>query len=98
MPSEQLVLSETPSTVFPGVPVGRVKVTILANPATVSATGDGSWPQMPITGSVEPTTTVIAGVLGQVGWVVPPTPAGHLNGNPQINLASNGNPTVLVSW
>lgn len=97
MPSQQLVLSASPSTVFPGVPASRVKVSIIANAATVVATGDGSYPTLPSSGTTVPNGIVIPGVLGQQGFVTCPIPGGHM-ALPQINLASSGNPTVVVSW
>lgn len=98
MASVQLVLTGgTPVTFNVPSPTGRVTITIMANPAEVWATTDGSYPSVPTTGVTVTNQKTIAGVLGQQGVLLPSLPGGHMS-VAQINLASYGTPTVELEW
>jgi hypothetical protein len=80
-------------------PTGRIIITIVANPATVVATADGSAPTVPVGTTTNNTAgaVIIPGVLGQQGILQPPLFGDHMQ-VPTVNLASTGTPTVIIAW
>lgn len=98
MPSTELVCTAaTPvSYQLPG-PTGRIVLTIIANPALVVATADGTAPNLPSTAENPTEGVFLAGVLGEQAVLQPPLYGDHMVA-PIVWLASLGIPTVLLRW
>lgn len=97
MGSTQLTLNGISQSFPIPAPAGRALVTILSAPATVVATGDGSYPTLPSGATNNSAAVIIAGVIGESGIIQFPLFGSHM-ANPTINLASTGNPVVLIEW
>ena len=100
MPTSTVTLvASTVSTVHLPGGAGRVVVTILSGPSSVSVTTDGTVPTSPASNiETDSNQQVLVGTVGAQAVFQPIYPAGQFRADTPVNMFSVGTPTLTVQW